>query len=275
MVIKHIDVKDYVTKSNLPASDYVINPYVGCPHGCKYCYACFMKRFTGHNEEWGSFVDVKHCNKPISIKRLTNKSVFLSSVTDCYNEYEEEFCITRDILKQLSEIDCELSISTKSKLILRDVDLLKKCKTLKVSMSVNTLDENFKDDMDNASSITDRLETLKELHNNGIYTVLFMSPMFPVITNFKEIVEISKGFVDEYWFENLNLRGSYKNVILSYINKNYPSLTELYDDIYLNGNNNYWVNLSIDIENYCKKNRIKYVNYFYHKELVDAKLGKK
>ncbi|MEE0858436.1 MAG: radical SAM protein [Acutalibacteraceae bacterium] len=275
MVIKHIDVKDYVTKSNLPASDYVINPYVGCPHGCKYCYACFMKRFTGHNEEWGSFVDVKHCNKPISIKRLTNKSVFLSSVTDCYNKYEEEFCITRDILKQLSEIDCELSISTKSKLILRDVDLLKKCKTLKVSMSVNTLDENFRDDMDNASSITDRLETLKELHNNGIYTVLFMSPMFPVITNFKEIVEISKGFVDEYWFENLNLRGSYKNVILSYINKNYPSLTELYDDIYLNGNNNYWVNLSIDIENYCKKNRIKYVNYFYHKELVDAKLGKK
>lgn len=275
MVIKHIDVKDYVTKSNLPASDYVINPYVGCPHGCKYCYACFMKRFTGHNEEWGSFVDVKHCNKPISIKRLTNKSVFLSSVTDCYNKYEEEFYITRDILKQLSEIDCELSISTKSKLILRDVDLLKKCKTLKVSMSVNTLDENFKDDMDNASSITDRLETLKELHNNGIYTVLFMSPMFPVITNFKEIVEISKGFVDEYWFENLNLRGSYKNVILSYINKNYPSLTELYDDIYLNGNNNYWVNLSIDIENYCKKNRIKYVNYFYHKELVDAKLGKK
>ena len=275
MVIKHIDVKDYVTKSNLPASDYVINPYVGCPHGCKYCYACFMKRFTGHNEEWGSFVDVKHCNKPISIKRLTNKSVFLSSVTDCYNKYEEEFYITRDILKQLSEIDCELSISTKSKLILRDVDLLKKCKTLKVSMSVNTLDENFKDDMDNASSITDRLETLKELHNNGIYTVLFMSPMFPVITNFKEIVEISKNFVDEYWFENLNLRGSYKNVILSYINKNYPSLTELYDDIYLNGNNNYWVNLSIDIENYCKKNRIKYVNYFYHKELVDAKLGKK
>ncbi len=274
MVIKHIDVKDYVTKSNLPASDYVINPYVGCPHGCKYCYACFMKRFTGHNEEWGSFVDVKHCNKPISIKRLTNKSVFLSSVTDCYNKYEEEFYITRDILKQLSEIDCELSISTKSKLILRDVDLLKKCKTLKVSMSVNTLNENFKDDMDNASSITDRLETLKELHNNGIYTVLFMSPMFPVITNFKEIVEISKGFVDEYWFENLNLRGSYKNVILSYINKNYPSLTELYDDIYLNGNNNYWVNLSIDIENYCKKNRIKYVNYFYHKELVDAKLGK-
>ena len=61
IVVKEIITKDYVTKSNLPVSDYVINPYVGCPHGCKYCYASFMKRFTNHKEEWGSFMDVKRC----------------------------------------------------------------------------------------------------------------------------------------------------------------------------------------------------------------------
>lgn len=59
IIEKEITVKDLVTKSNLPASDYVINPYVGCPHACKYCYACFMKRFTNHSEEWGSLIDVK------------------------------------------------------------------------------------------------------------------------------------------------------------------------------------------------------------------------
>lgn len=65
-----IKVNDYLTKSNLPESDFVINPYVGCPHGCKYCYACFMKRFSGHSEPWGSFIDIKQCEKQINLKKI-------------------------------------------------------------------------------------------------------------------------------------------------------------------------------------------------------------
>lgn len=75
---------------------------------------------------------------------MQGKSVFLSSVTDCYNQYEEKYIITRKVLEQLAEIDCELTISTKSQLILRDIDLLKQCKNLKVSVSINTLDEKFR-----------------------------------------------------------------------------------------------------------------------------------
>ena len=56
MVIKEIEVKDILTKTNLPVSDYAVNPYVGCTHACKYCYASFMKRFTNHPEPWGEFV---------------------------------------------------------------------------------------------------------------------------------------------------------------------------------------------------------------------------
>ena len=250
MVEKEVVVKDLVTKSNLPASDYVINPYVGCPHGCRYCYACFMKRFTNHSEAWGSFIDIKRCDKPISKKKLQGKSVFLSSVTDCYNPFEEKYENTRKILKQLISIDCELNISTKSQLILRDIDLLKQCKNLKVSVSVNTLDEQFKSDMDRASSIGKRLETIETLHENGIYTVLFMSPIFPGITDYKEIIVKTHRFVDEYWFENLNLRGSYKQDILSYIKNAYPQLVELYDEIYVKGNMGFWNNLSVEIEEY-------------------------
>ena len=271
IIEKYIEVNDYLTKSNLPASDYVINPYIGCPHGCKYCYASFMKRFTQHKEDWGTFIDIKKCNKKINLKKIEHKRVFLSSVTDCYNEFEEKYELTRSILEQLVNVECELSISTKSKLILRDLDLLKKMKNLTVSMSINTLDESFKNDMDNASSIHDRLNTLKELHKNGIKTVLFMSPIFPYITDFKEIIDVSKDYINEYWFENLNLRGSYKQTIFKYIENKYPNLLDKYDDIYNKKNKNYWINLSKEIDEYCKTNNIKYINYFYHEELVKNK----
>ena len=271
MVVNELNVIDYLTKSNLPTSDYVINPYVGCTHGCKYCYASFMKRFTGHKENWGDFIDIKRCNKPIDLKKISGKNVFLSSVTDCYNQYEKDFCITRNILEQLVDSDCNLSISTKSTLILRDIDLLKQMKNLIVCMSINTLDETFRSDMDNASTIKERMDTLKELHNNGIYTVLFMSPIFPYITEWKEIIDQTKDYVDEYWFENLNLRGNYKKEILDYIKINYSDLYSYYIDIYLKKNDKYWKELAEEINNYCNQNNIKYTNYFYHKELVEKK----
>ena len=271
MIIKEIQVNDYLTKSNLPASDYVINPYVGCTHGCRYCYASFMKRFTGHEEKWGEFLDIKLCDKKIDLKKISGKNVFLSSVTDCYNKFEEKYKITRNILEQLVDSDCYLSISTKSKLILRDIDLFKKMKNLVVCMSINTLDEKFRNDMDNASTIKERMEALKELHNNGIYTVLFMSPIFPFITEWKEIIEETKDYIDEYWFENLNLRGDYKKDILDYIKNNYTSLYTDYIDIYEKHNNKYWQDLAKEIEDYCEKNNIKYINYFYHDKLVEKK----
>ena len=138
-------------------------------------------------------------------------------------------------------------------------------------MSINTLNEDFRKDMDNASTIKERLNTLKELHNNGIHTVLFMSPIFPYITEWEKIVEESKDYIDEYWFENLNLRGSYKTYILNYIKGKYPNYYDKYIDIYLKNNQDYWLNLANEINSYCNKNYINYINYFYHDELVKAK----
>lgn len=142
---KIIKTNDYITKSNLPASDYVINPYVGCTHACKYCYASFMKRFTNHPEEWGTFIDVKTCDKSLNLNKIKNKEVFMSSVTDPYNPSEAKYKITRRILESLINSKCNLTISTKSSLILRDLDLLKQIKNLTVCLSINTVDEKFRD----------------------------------------------------------------------------------------------------------------------------------
>lgn len=230
-----------------------------------------MKRFTGHTEDWGTFIDIKRCEKEINLNKISKKSVFLSSVTDCYNPLEEKYRLTRNVLEQLVDSDCYLFISTKSKLILRDIDLLKQIKNLTVSMSINTLNENFRKDMDNASTIRERLNTLKELHNHGIHAVLFMSPIFPFITKWKEIIEKSKEYVDEYWFENLNLRGQYKTYIMNYIKEKYPKYYDNYVNIYLKNNKKYWHDLANEINDYCNKNGINYINYFYHEELVKNK----
>ena len=56
---KYVIAKSFCTPSKLPASDFVINPYVGCTHRCVYCYACFMGRFTGHKEKWGTYLEAK------------------------------------------------------------------------------------------------------------------------------------------------------------------------------------------------------------------------
>ncbi|HAH62048.1 MAG TPA: radical SAM protein [Treponema sp.] len=271
VVVREVAVKDLLTKSNLPATDYVINPYVGCPHGCRYCYASFMKRFTGHTEDWGTFIDIKRCSKKIDIKKLTGKTVFLSSVTDCYNKYEETYRCTREVLEQLVHSDAYVSISTKSDLILRDVDLLKQFRHLTVAMSVNTLDETFRRDMDDASPIADRLHALKTMHDGGITTVLFMSPIFPYITDCRKILECSHEFIDEYWFENLNLRGAYKPVILEYVRSHYPRYAEQYRRIYIGGDDYYWDVLAQKLSGYCRAHGIQCKNYFHHSKLVQNK----
>ena len=122
-------VKDYLTKTKLANLDYVVNPYVGCPNKCLYCYAAYMSSFSKHKEEWGDFIDVKQTRKKINTFKIKNKKVMMSTVTDPYNSYEEKYCVTRNIMEQLVNSEAFLSVVTKSKLVLRDLDLLKKNET--------------------------------------------------------------------------------------------------------------------------------------------------
>lgn len=272
MIVNEIKVKDYLTKSKL--DDYTINPYIGCTHACKYCYACFMKRFTGHKDKWGEFVDVKLCDKPIDIKKLAGKTLFLSSVTDCYNHLESKYEVTRKILTQLIAADAKIQISTKNKLILRDLDILKQLKNVTVALSVNTLDETFRKDMDRASTIDERLFTLKTLHENGIKTVLFMSPIFMGLTDYKGIIERTKTFIDEYWFEDLNLRGEYKYEILDYIKTKHPQLYPYYQSVYVEGNRRYLEILNKKIIKCAQDNGVKYQDYFHHADVIKREMLK-
>ena len=119
----------------MPVSDYYsVNPYVGCGHGCKYCYASFMKRFTNHPEPWGEFIDVKFWPEIKHPERY---------VTDPYQPLEETACRTRAILEQMQGSGCSLSIATKSDLVLRDLDLIKTFPNARVSWSIKHTGRRF------------------------------------------------------------------------------------------------------------------------------------
>ena len=177
-----VKVKTVLTKSNLPIAGYSVNPYIGCTHACRYCYACFMKRFTGHEEPWGTFLDVKYWEKIKNPKKYNNSTVIVGSVTDAYNPQEEQFRRTRAFLEEMLGSKINLIITTKSDLVLRDLDLIKTFPSPLVSWSVNTLDEAFKEDMDKAVSIERRIAAMKKCHEEGIRTTCFISPIFPEIS---------------------------------------------------------------------------------------------
>lgn len=292
MIIKEIQTKNILTKSNLPVSDYSVNTYVGCPHACKYCYASFMKRFTNHAEPWGEFLDVKYWQEIKNPRKYVGKELFFGSVTDPYNPQEEKYRRTRSLLEQLQGIDIKLSIQTKSDLVLRDIDLIKTFPNARVGFSINTLDENFRNDMDKAVSIERRLSAMKILHDSGIRTTCFISPIFPEITDVIVIIERVKDQCNLIWLENLNLSGSYKADIINYIKEKYP-LLPLYYEIYTQGCRVYWEKLDEKVKIYAQKAGMEYlrdddsmqkpfntppviVNFFYHEEIKkSAKRGQK
>lgn len=291
LIIKEIKTKTVLSKSNLPVCEYSVNPYVGCSHACKYCYASFMKRFTGHSEEWGRFLDVKHWDKIKNPKKYSGKELFIGSVTDPYNPQEKIYGRTRALLEQLKGSGAKLSIATKSDLILRDLDLIKSFPDARVSWSINTLDENFKNDMDRAVSIERRLNAMKKFHKAGIRTTCFISPIFPCITDVKAIIEQARDHCNLIWLENLNLRGGYKAVIMDYIARKYPQLVSLYRAIYSENDRGYWIALDAELRQYAAEIGLEYVtnddsmtrqfdappvivNYFYHSEIKkSAKKG--
>ncbi|MBQ6737657.1 MAG: radical SAM mobile pair protein B [Synergistaceae bacterium] len=284
MLIKEINVKSIMTKTNLPVSDYAVNPYVGCSHACKYCYASFMKRFTNHSEPWGEFLDVKYWPEIKHAEKYAGKEAFFGSVTDCYQPCESKYRRTRALLEQLKGSGIKISIATKSDLVLRDLDLIKTFPGARVSFSINTLDEAFRQEMDKGVSIERRLAAMKELYKNKIQTTCFISPIFPGITDVKAIIERAKEQCNLVWLENLNLRGDYRTRILAWIHEHYPELDKLYHEIYDKKDRSYWNNLDKQIREYTAQEKMTYlrdtdqhrsefgqppvvVNYFYHEEV--------
>lgn len=265
--INEITASSIITKSNLPDADYVINPYLGCMHSCVYCYAVFMKRFTGHTEKWGTFVDVK-INAPDLIPAKTTKykgkTVFLASVTDAYLPLEKKYLLTRKILEKLIPLEPKLCIQTKSDLVLRDVDLLKQFKTCEVGLTITTLDDNLRKEIEPFTSpVQNRINALEKLKSAGIKTYVFIGPIIPFFTEWKKIILETKHCANFYMFENLNVAGSIWNFVKNWLEEKHPDLLEKYECIYFH-KSDYWNKIEEEIKQFCEQQKVDYKIYFHH-----------
>lgn len=226
MKVKEIQCKSCMTKSAL--TDYVINPYVGCQHGCKYCYAVFMKRFQNIREPWGDFVYAKvNCPELLrnELERNRAGNIWLSSVTDPYQPIEGKYKLTRKILDTIAGSPYgkkfTIEVLTKSALIRRDFDVIKKMNA-EVGVSVNTLDNKVAGALEPFASLpTERIKTLKKAKEAGIKVFGFISPVIPGITKLDELFR-ELSFCGYAWVELLNTKPAYMARLMPVIRKNFP-----------------------------------------------------
>ena len=203
MKIKEIQAKNILSKSKV--YDWTINPYVGCQHGCIYCYAKFMKRFSGHKENWGEFVDVK-MNVPEllsqEIKKKKKGRVWISGVCDPYQPVEKKYELTKKCLEILQKNNWPVVIQTKSPLVLRDLELLKKFQEIEVGFTITTDDEEIRKIFElRTAPIKERIETLDKLHQEGIKTFVMIAPLLPKA---ESLVPKLKGKVDYVIIDKMN-----------------------------------------------------------------------
>jgi len=203
-----MNVKEIQSKTILSTSkvyDYVINPYVGCQHACSYCYARFMKRFSGHKEPWGEFVDVKVNASELLAREITRKRkdrVWVSGVCDPYQPLEGKYQLTRQCLELLVENDWPVTVQTRSPLCLRDLDILTRGKSFEVGLSVTTADDGIRKLFEpNAPSIKERVRALGELHQAGVRTYAMIAPILP---HAESLAEELVGKVDYVRLDRMN-----------------------------------------------------------------------
>ncbi len=264
--ISEIYCNSVVSASKIPGLDYTVNPYLGCWHGCVYCYARYMTKFSKRSFQWGEFVDVK-INAAEILKReifgLKKGLISLSTVTDPYQAPERKYRLTRRILEDLAESNFSVSILTKSNLILRDIDILKKFnrENLEVGFSITTADENIGKHFEpNAPSVKERINALKQLSEEGIKTWVFIAPVLPYLSEnrLSDLLDEIRHTAGYIMLDKLNIKSGNWYGIAKVLTQHYSFLYKKWKDILFSKDNKrrYYQDLYSKIAGYCKKNSI-------------------
>ena len=236
---REILAKTVLVKSGI--TDYAVNCYVGCMHGCIYCYARFMKRFTGHEEPWGQFLDVR-INAPEvlarEVKRKKPGHVFVSSVCDAYQPIEKRYKLTRECVRILIDAGFHPGILTKSKLVTRDFDILEGHDNCDLGCTLTTMDEHLRFRIEPGASPTwERIAVLEQACSRGIKAWAFLGPFMPGLSDTDESLDALISAVaplplSHLYADKLNPRPGVWNSIVPFLKRYHPNLLDTYRKLF-------------------------------------------
>jgi DNA repair photolyase len=211
--IPSVKVTVAISRSSLPGLDYTFNPYVGCVHGCIYCYArCFTKDREAA-ENWGKTVKVKAEVLELLERQLAKMKrgvVGVSTITDPYQPIEKGAEITRKAIQMLKFKKFYVSIQTKSDLALRDLDMIRG-RDFDVGVTITTFDVNMAKKLEpRASSPEARASVIESFSERGVKTWIFYGPIIPKLNDDLEtvlkIARLARRTKSEVIIDRLRLR---------------------------------------------------------------------
>ncbi len=212
-----------------------LNIYRGCIHGCRYCYALYSHGYI----EGGDFYRdiyvkgniVERLERQLSHPNWKREVINLGGVTDSYQAIEAKYRIMPEILKLLIKYKTPAIISTKSDLVLRDIDLideLSRITYINIAATVTTLDHHLQNLLEpGAVNPHRRFSMLKEFRRTNASTGLHIMPIIPLLTDSAENIEhlfvaAKDSRVDYVLPGTLYLRGQTKPAFLNFFRKEFP-----------------------------------------------------
>jgi DNA repair photolyase len=210
MQIEMIDTERALSPTNIELADYVINPYKGCEFGCAYCYVQSNGGIKKIQKEWGEYVFVKQNFVELLQKEVEKagdiKRVLIGSTTEPFQSVEQRYQLSRQTLSILASHKIPFVILTKSPLILDCKDLLSYSDQNRIYFTFNA--EEVRSLFEKRSfSQQERLKAIKELWQAGIDVIVYIGPVFPLITEpallFKELKGVTKKIYLEAYHPKL------------------------------------------------------------------------
>lgn len=225
-----------------------LNIYRGCQHGCQYCYAMYSHQYLGSSDFFNE-IHIKtnivdELEKELRSDKWKREVINIGGVTDSYQPAEAKYKLMPEILKLLIKYRTPAIISTKSKLVLRDFDLideLSRITYINIAATITTMDESLRNKLEPGGATSlERFEVLKAFRKTNASTGLHLMPIIPYITdneqNFETMFYQASLCKVQYVLPGtLYLRGSTKPYFLNFVREEFPDVYEKLITLYKTG----------------------------------------